>query len=332
MKGNKKVVVFFVIFLISFFFSCNISDDSKDDDDNNVQVDKKYGIRMNVIISNKGATLTRLVVVIPLAQTNQYQDVQNVNLFSGTKVAIPKTDDFFIRWIYTKSVPSTGQKKESYYDFDVTLHPYNFNFSQVTTIPAYDTKSNIYLWYTGGSGDLIDPRNSTIMSIGKSLWGQSSDIIDYARRCYEYVAKNYKYKNPNTGLHSLKEILAAGGGDCGNLSSIYISLLRYKDIPSRHIVTVRPNGSFHVWADFYIQNYGWVPVDVTSKNSNPNGDFFGKYDGNGIVFTKEVWLQLNIGDQKQYCALLQSYAWWFWGLSGLRNVDADFVITSTRLN
>ena len=49
-----------------------------------------------------------------------------------------------------------------------------------------------------------------------------------------------------------------------------------------------------MWAEFYLENYGWIPVDVTYKNLNPTGDFFGKYDGNGIVVTREVELLMDI--------------------------------------
>jgi hypothetical protein len=94
-------------------------------------------------------------------------------------------------------------------------------------------------------------------------------------------------------------------------------------------VTVRPDGSYHVWSDFFLEQYGWVPVDVTYKNSNPSGDFFGKYDGNGIVMTKGVALQMDRGDGFTYIAeLLQTYQWWYWCSTPGNSVSSSHHISS----
>ena len=123
------------------------------------------------------------------------------------------------------------------------------------------------------------------------------DVLDYARRCYEYTAANYRYLNANTGLHTLSDNLKNGGGDCGNLSAIYLSLLRNKEIPARPVVCIRPDGSFHVWSEFYLEVYGWIPVDVTYKNSDMRGNYFGVYPGDCIVVSNEYDILLRNEDE-----------------------------------
>jgi hypothetical protein len=124
------------------------------------------------------------------------------------------------------------------------------------------------------------------------------------------VASHFKYLKPGTGLHTLADILSDGGGDCGNLSSIYISLLRAKGIPARHVVAI---GGNHVWSEFYIQDFGWVPVDVTYKNSTPSGNYFGVYDGKYIVVQKGVAM-----DYPTYALgtknfnIFQGFRYWYW--------------------
>ena len=291
----------------------------------------KNGVQINKTNCND---LTKLIIMLPLAQTNQYQTVSNVNYYNGELLSIPETDDKYLRYTMLKpELQNLTGIFNIFYEFDVSLNSLNFDFTQVTQIYPYNTSSNTYIWYTGPSGDFVVPNNPNIQSAGNTIWSQSIDIIDYARRCYEYVAANFNYLNPNTGLHPLADVLSGGGGDCGNLSSIYISLLRYKNIPSRHVVTIRPDGSYHVWADFYLENYGWIPVDVTYKEANPNGDFFGKYDGNGIVVTKEVWLLLQKEAGSSYNApLLQNFNWWYWhGSGGCNSITASHYVTSNLL-
>ena len=126
------------------------------------------------------------------------------------------------------------------------------------------------------------------------------------------MAANYRYLNPSTGLHPLAELLADGGGDCGNLSSIYISLLRCQGIPARHVVTINTNGEGHVWAEFYLERHGWIPVDVTM--AQVGGDYFGKIAAsfNGIVVAKDIDLPIDMAGAARRVPLLQTYALWYW--------------------
>lgn len=294
----------------------------------------KYHIKNRTIVTNGDHKLTKMVIIMPLAQTNQYQTVSQVDLNGGELVKVPNSEDVYVRWTMTNDLPSFNQSKEIFYNFDVTLNRYQFDFNQVTTIYPYDKSSDIYRWYTGSCGPFVDPQNPLIMETGNLLWDNSTDILDYARKCYEHVALNFRYLNPLTGLHPLSDLFSDGGGDCGNLSSIFVSLLRYKGIPARHIVTVRPNGTYHVWADFYLEKYGWIPVDVTYKNSNPRGDYFGKFDGYGIIMTSNVWLPIDKGNGDVYNSeILQNFNWWIWFDSGSQfNLRHMLSATRTPIN
>ena len=266
------------------------------------------------IIRTHCSSLSQLSVLIPVPQTDQYQTISNVTYNDGQLLSVPNTSNKYVRFFYTTgNISNLGSIIDVTVSFNAVLHPFVFDFSQIGTIYPYNTSSNEYQQNIGASGVYVVPNHPTIASIAQNIWSSSSDIVDYARRCYEYVAQNFDYLNPYTGLHPLSRILSEGGGDCGNLSSIYVSLLRNKSIPSRHVVTVRPDGSLHVWAEFYLENYGWIPVDVTYKQSDPFGDYFGNYDGNGIVVSKGVYLTLEKAPGNSYqCAIFQKYDWWYW--------------------
>jgi hypothetical protein len=290
----------------------------------------EYHINNSCIVSNTDCSLTKLIVILPLPQTNQYQIVKNVDTHGGEILAIPNTDDEYIRWTYGGGVPPSGASITIGYDFDVILKSFVFDFNTITTIYPYDTSSITYHRYTDSSGAYVNPYKDTIQIIGTMLWNQSSNIIDYAERCYDYVALHYKYLDPGTGLHPLDTILVHGGGDCGNLCSIFISLLRFKGIPSRHVQTFRPDGSWDVWAEFYLENYGWIPVGVAQKQSNPGGDYFGKYDGSTVVLQRAAWFLIEREkDSSFYTPGLQGYYWWWWYNSGGGHMKCSQVITSS---
>ena len=41
--------------------------------------------------------------------------------------------------------------------------------------------------YTAGWYDEIDLNNPTLLNVSKEIWDKSTDIYDYARKCFEYV-------------------------------------------------------------------------------------------------------------------------------------------------
>jgi transglutaminase-like putative cysteine protease len=278
---------------------------------------RRYHVTPAVTVRNASGTLTQLSVVFGAPQTNAYQDVDDMSANTAGRIEpVSRSDGSYLRFLETTSLPAPGTSKVYSFSYDVTLYDISVDLGSVTAIAPYDKSSTAFTWYTGTSGAYVDPNNATIASIGASLWAASPNVVAYARAAYEYVASHYAYLDPNSGLHPLADVLAAGGGDCGNLSSIYVSLLRNRGIPARHLVTSRPDGSFHVWADFYLQGYGWVPVDVTAKQSNPGGDYFGKVgpssNGGGIIESEGVNLSLDNGGGTTTLSLLQTFGWWYW--------------------
>jgi transglutaminase-like putative cysteine protease len=128
-----------------------------------------------------------------------------------------------------------------------------------------------------------------------------------------WVANNMSYINPNTGLHPLTDILANGGGDCGNQATVFNTLMRCIDVPARHVVMVRTNGTFHVRSEFYLAGYGWIPVDANAKNEIPNGDFFGNIQTNEIVVNSNINIPVDLDHiGPTNLVLLQNFAAWYW--------------------
>ena len=277
-------------------------------------------------------SIIRLSVLMPYPETNQYQTISNISYPYGELLTDETTNNRYVRFLYnSQQLQGFGSIIDNTISFDATLLPVHFDFSQVDQIYPYDYDSPECYMNLGASDIYVDPNNPTIIAIADEIWAHSTDYIDYARQCYEYVASHYSYLNPYTGMHPLSELLANGGGDCGNLSSIYISLLRNKSIPSRHVMAILPFNGYHIWAEFYLEQYGWIPVDVTYKNSNPAGDFFGHYYGNAIVVSKGLFLTLEKIPGLSYQAVfLQTYEYWYWYTnSGTCNgVDHQLIVNS----
>ena len=71
-------------------------------------------------------------------------------------------------------------------------------------------------------------------------------------------------------------VLTAGHGDCGMKTLLFMTLCRYKGIPTRWqsgLMMHPGNKNLHDWGEIYFEGYGWMPVDQ-SFGITPYGGYF----------------------------------------------------------
>ena len=272
-----------------------------------------YDITNSLVIRNYDCTLTRLCAVMPMPESNIYQDIEQFRTTDGDIFRAANNDNMYLRTVRTGTLPAPGDSLVITERFSATLYPMRIDMAQFTTIYPYDTSTELYKRYTSPIGSYVDIVHPDIVRAADSLWNEAvANPLEYARLCYEHVAARLGYLNPDTGIHAITETMAAGGGDCGNISAVYTSLLRRKGVPARLVVTVRPDGTHHVWNDFFLERYGWVPVDVTMKHDHPDGDFFGYCAGDGIVMSFDLCSELSADGLTPFTAdLLQTFFYWY---------------------
>ena len=239
----------------------------------------EIGLTNNKVSFTKTESMSgvRLVALLPAPITNEYQDITSLTVNKGS------------------IIDTNGANKVLLYDGsfeDDTIDiSESFIYKTKKVRIDFDDKSTKNICrninpdeYLGSDGKYIDLSNNTIKQVGDKLWSESENALDYAKHCYEYVATHYKYIKGS--WRTLAEIIRIGGGECGDYTTLFVNLMRYKGIPARHNIGIWTNGGYHVWPDFYLSDYGWVPVDPTFKNANPNEDYFGRYDGNLIIVSQ----------------------------------------------
>lgn len=295
---------------------------SKDEyDSGDKAVSQPFSNKVTYTKSGSG-TVTKFISLLPIPQTNIYQRVSDMTTSEG-EVLTDKNYGNQVLYIDRQDFPGNRYTIET--KFTVTPHQVRVNLSQIKDIKPYDPNSTPCQRHLGDRGEYIVTSHPYIIEKGDLLWSQSSDLLDYARRCYEYVAKNFSYVRGS--WRTLDEILKDHGGECGDFSTLVVNLLRYKGIPSRHNICLRLDGGYHVWVDFYLEGYGWIPLDATYKHNNPKGDFFGIYDGQCIIVMQDMCY--DFGDAMPYdVSILQDYNYWYW-CDGTCNITANHIFGPT---
>lgn len=137
------------------------------------------------------------------------------------------------------------------------------------SVGEYDTESVLFREHTASSGNIHFDENFT--SHAKSIVGEVTSPYLQAKKLYYYIVENVRYsfmEHSTIEADGIPERLYTYEhhfGGCGMQSVFLAALCRSIGIPAR-----TPGGfqlftgqlGSHFWAEFFMPNYGWVPVDT----------------------------------------------------------------------
>jgi len=138
-------------------------------------------------------------------------------------------------------------------------------------VGKYNTESALYQEYTTSGGNILV--NQEIEDTAREVVGDETNPYLAAMMLNDYVVDNITYSFvPHSALWprgTAESVYVHENrhGDCGAQSMYFSSLCRAVGIPARTTggwQLFTGNFAGHFWAEFYLPNYGWVPVDPTA--------------------------------------------------------------------
>lgn len=140
----------------------------------------------------------------------------------------------------------------------------------------------------------LSPR---VKSLAREIVKGENATLSRAKALYDYVFDNVSYDKttPGWGRGDTERVCILQRGNCTDFHSLFISLARANGIPARFITGIQlPKEnyskfkSYHCWAEFYIADFGWIPVDISEawKKKSKQEYYFGSLDENRIEFTR----------------------------------------------
>jgi transglutaminase-like putative cysteine protease len=154
--------------------------------------------------------------------------------------------------------------------FSFVQHEQRFAVDPAKVKP-YDTNSSLYKKYTASSGNIV--LSPEMKAKAKAVAGNETNPYLVAQKIYWDLISTHPYSHPaHFWLDATKTpesayVLSTGIGDCGSQSMYYAALLRAAGIPARAqggYQMIEGTPGTHFWAQFYLEGYGWIPVDVTA--------------------------------------------------------------------
>ena len=135
----------------------------------------------------------------------------------------------------------------------------------LNNIKPYDKTSPVYVKYTS----FEKPHIIQATELAKSIVGDETNPYRQSELVYDYIIKHYPWAGAReySTLECIPEyVITEGHGDCGQVSLLYISLMRSLGVPARWESgwMLHPGEkNLHDWAEVYFEGVGWVPVDVS---------------------------------------------------------------------
>ena len=157
------------------------------------------------------------------------------------------------------------------------------NYEMDVEATTYDTRWFIFPDKVGSLDDIPDSIKDRYLEnnekyqydhpiirdgIKEALGNQTPDNPYWkARALFNYLIDNMYYEMVG-GWNTAPTVLDRGNGSCSEYTFVYISMCRAIGIPARYVGSLVVRGDdasmddvFHRWAEIYLPNYGWVPVD-----------------------------------------------------------------------
>jgi transglutaminase-like putative cysteine protease len=149
------------------------------------------------------------------------------------------------------------------------------------------------------------PNEGLPSELAASVAPGEKNSLNVARALYDTVLSRMRYDKSGTGWGQGDTLWACGSGygNCTDFHSMFMSFARSRGIPARFfmgmsIPEARGKGSvggYHCWAEFFVPELGWVPVDISEADKHPElaQYYFGSLTEDRVSFTLGRDLRLN---------------------------------------
>lgn len=153
--------------------------------------------------------------------------------------------------------------------------------------------------------DHLVPTDGVIAALSEQETRGLTQPLDKAHAIYNYVVSTMRYDKSGEGWGRGDAIYACNNrkGNCTDFHALFIGMMRAAGIPARFEIgfplprdrEAADIPGYHCWAQFYLDEVGWVPVDASEAWKDParRSYFFGAHDENRVLFSRGRDIRFN---------------------------------------
>ncbi|MDR1867680.1 MAG: IPT/TIG domain-containing protein [Treponema sp.] len=167
----------------------------------------------------------------------------------------------------------------SLYRFDALDHSINLEVSY--QLDGYAVQAVMQEPAPGSSisidSSLIPPSDPTVQTLAQTIVGRETNLFIKAQRIYEWMRRELQF-SPDIHDRTLSAIIETRETDSYGAALLFCALARDIGIQAQAVAGIY-RGTNHYWAEFWLDTFGWVPVDTVNAQ-------FGTLDNQHILFSR----------------------------------------------
>lgn len=258
---------------------------------------KTYIIQLEADIDNiSPKSSVSLSLRVPRPQQSSQQPVADLTECNP----VPVFENYQNTIIHQLELSKTQPKKMRFnQSFVVEAYAVQAQVNPKAARAFQDKTRALYTTYTAADS-LINSDEEEYKSLASNIVKGEANPYLQAKLIYSYMLENWQLTSLRKQGSAPKDLIATGSGDAYDFSIVYITLLRSLNIPAIPVSGILINSDLktasHWWGEFYIENLGWIPVDIAlgagmeyksfKSVDDPQEFYFGNIDSQHIAFSR----------------------------------------------
>lgn len=234
---------------------------------------------------------------LPMPRTDVMRQ-QNVKLLSTSQPDYQRSPMTYAHsTVYMEKKAEAGKPTVFSEEFEFDAYGAWFDLD-TANVKAYDTTTPLYKTYTSERDQHI-VFTPQIRALAERLTAGATTPLAKARRIFKWIDENFPWASAReySTIENIPEyVLANKHGDCGQVTLLFLTLCRSIGIPAHFqsgFMLHPGDENLHDWGEIYIQDLGWVPVDMSfgipayAKNEKETFFFLGGIDSFRMVVNND---------------------------------------------
>ena len=261
--------------------------------------EKTYVIKISADISNiKAANGSSFTLHIPRPELCSFQPEVEMAECSPS----PLLENYHNSVIYQSDFKDLKDNKQEFsQNFIVKVYEISCKVNKEQVRPFADKNRPLFIEYTSPTS-FIPSDNPQIAELAASIIKKEKNPYNQASLVYTYLLKNFSLLQfMRTGDFSVADVISEKSADSYDFAMLFVSLLRSLKIPAKIMSGVLVDSDLktrnHWWNEFYIENFGWIPVDLAlgagleysyfHHSEDKEKYYFGNLDSQHVLFSSD---------------------------------------------
>lgn len=249
----------------------------------------------SLTVRDLSAHAERVEAWIPLPREQKFQTLDGFSLVEDYPAVVVEDEAFGNRFLKLDLSAATGSASGSPVTATVEAAVTRRGYSawNGSTAPVIGSRPlDRYL-----QPNALVPIDGFIADEARRVVGDAGKPLEKARRLYDHVVETLSYSKIGEGWGRGDATYACDvrSGNCTDFHSLFIAEARAVGVPARFAIgfplpaedSAGTVPGYHCWSEFWLEDYGWVPVDASEAHKRPEMHefFFGGLDANRVEFT-----------------------------------------------